>query len=226
MKTDLDKLIECLQTNPLDEIVKFLQRNPLRLWAKSISERTNSSVNESEVLKYLVQLKTPTGYHYVFPATKSQAWYDFKIQNPYCPDNKIFVNIKITNLDKPSADNVSAKQGMGYALTGIEDMPKEWDKFHELLRTQIELGFDYYFLIINKNNTSDCFWTSLKRIETLVPNGNNLPFQCNWSQNKFPINRNEIEATDYILSIYNKSCKKRAEKFQGDIEWKLHPFSE
>lgn len=212
MKTHLDKLIECLQTNPLDEIVEFLQRNPLTLETKNITDgRIGSIINEREVLKQL-----QTHYPYV-QVTKPRDWYDFKIQNPYCPDNKIFVNIKITNLDKPSTDNISAKQGMGYALTGIENMPSDYREFHNCLETQKKLGFDYYFLIINKNNTSDCFWTSLKKIETLIPNGNNLPFQCNWAKNRQRTNRDESEAIRYILSIYYESWNKRVENFPDGI---------
>lgn len=212
MKTHLDKLIECLQTNPLDEIVEFLQRNLLTLETKNITDgRIGSIINEREVLKQL-----QTHYPYV-QVTKPRDWYDFKIQNPYCPDNKIFVNIKITNLDKPSTDNISAKQGMGYALTGIENMPSDYREFHNCLETQKKLGFDYYFLIINKNNTSDCFWTSLKKIETLIPNGNNLPFQCNWAKNRQRTNRDESEAIRYILSIYYESWNKRVENFPDGI---------
>lgn len=37
---------------------------------------------------------------------------------------------------------------------------------------------DYYFLVINKTNNADIFFNSLKMLYELIPNGNNLPFQC------------------------------------------------
>lgn len=97
---------------------------------------------------------------------------------------------------------------MGYALSGVKNMPLAWDKFHEMLANELKIGYDYYFLVINKNDTKDYFYTSLKRIKTLVPNGNNLPFQCNWAENRAFSNRSEIEAMRYILDIYLQSWDK------------------
>ena len=110
-------------------------------------------------------------------------WFDFKI----CQKDEIFVNVKISDLNNSAAYNCSSKLGMGYALSGVKNM---------------------HFLVINKHDTKDCFYTSLKRIKTLVPNGNNLPFQCNWAENRAFSNRSEIEAMRYILDIYLQSWDK------------------
>jgi hypothetical protein len=44
---------------------------------------------------------------------------------------------------------------------------------------------DYYFLVVNKKNTSDVIINSVKGLKTLTPNINNLPFQINWGRNRY-----------------------------------------
>ncbi|WP_285658158.1 hypothetical protein, partial [Helicobacter bizzozeronii] len=144
---------------------------------------------------------------------RHRCWYDLKIVKD---SQEIFVNIKVSDLNNNSADNISAKLGMGYALTGVQNLPTAWDKFHAILAEQLKLGYDYYFLVVNKKDPKDCFWTSLKRIKTLISNGNNLPFQCSWSANREFSNRNEIEATRYILSVYLESWRKKVEGYPSN----------
>ena len=40
---------------------------------------------------------------------------------------------------------------------------------------------DYYFIVINKNNSKDIIVNSLKGLTILSPNINNLPFQICWN---------------------------------------------
>lgn len=72
-------------------------------------------------------------------------------------------------------------------------------------------------MIINKNDTRDCFWTSLKKIQELIPNGNNLPFQCDWHKNREFSNRDEIEATKYLLDIYIQSWDKKIKDYPFEL---------
>ena len=46
-----------------------------------------------------------------------------------------------------------------------------------------------------------------------MPNGNNLPFQCNWAENRAFSNRSEIEAMRYILDIYLQSWDKKVKGY-------------
>ena len=124
----------------------------------------------------------------------------------------------ISDLDNNYADNLSSKIGMGYALTGKNDLSIQWEKFHKQIKENIKIGYDYYFLIVNKNNSCDAFWTSLKRIETLIPNGNNLPFQCDWSKNRNFSTRNEIQAIYYILEQYIESWNKKVKGYPFDLK--------
>ncbi|MDE6562735.1 MAG: hypothetical protein K2J98_00460, partial [Malacoplasma sp.] len=59
------------------------------------------------------------------------------------------------------------------------------------------------------NNTKDIFWTSLKKIETLTPTGNNLPFQCIWNKNRNHIERDYQSAKKFIMNAFEESIKKR-----------------
>lgn len=183
----------------LQDMVDFLQENPVILLNDNDDGRINSATNENIVLN---QLATRFKNIYIPPL---RWWYDFAIPL----QNRLFVNVKISDLSNNSADNCSSKLGMGYALSGIENLPTNWEAFHQILANEIKTGYDYYFLVVNKNNTSDCFWTSLKRIKTLIPNGNNLPFQCDWSQNRGYSGRSDIEATQYILKTYIESWEKK-----------------
>lgn len=195
--------------NYLHSIASYLKRNPIVLSSNNRDGRANSIINEDEVLDLLVPV-----YQGAIERSQIRSWYDFLITDGR---NEVFVNIKVSDLSNGSADNLSAKQGMGYALTGIKDMPNDWKAFNELLFAGLRSGFDYYFLVINKKDTSDVFWTSLKRIETLQSNGNNLPFQCCWKKNRVWSKRNEYEATEYILCKYIESWRKRKDGFPSEI---------
>ena len=72
---------------------------------------------------------------------------------------------------------------------------------------------DYYFLIINKNHNQDIFYNSLKSLNKVVPNGNNLPFQIKWDENRIPSKKNFKEAKKMLLEGLGKSIKLRADVY-------------
>ena len=43
---------------------------------------------------------------------------------------------------------------------------------------------DYYFVVVNKQNTRDIIINSVKGLTSLTPNINNLPFQVQWDRNR------------------------------------------
>ncbi len=143
---------------------------------------------------------------------RAREWFDFSIQEK----GKFYpVNIKIT--DTTHADNLNCKLGIYFALTGlIPDMPNEinWNTFIKRLYDNImlegEVEQDYYFLIINKKNNVDIFCNSLKGLEKLTPNGNNLPFQCKWDTNRKHTKRSFKEAENFLLQALADSIKLRS----------------
>ena len=194
----------------LDKIVNFLSSREIILSNTSRDGRLNSAANEDQIIELL---KKEFGEKIDVPNARS--WYDFGI---IVGSEEIYVNIKISNLNNRTPDNVSSKKGMGYALTGIANMPDSWGKFNKKLIENLKYGHDYYFLVVNKKDTSDIYWTSLKRIKELWANGNNLPFQCKWADNREFSHRNEREATEYILSVYVESWRLRVKHFPDEIE--------
>lgn len=187
----------------LTDIQNFLASNAVQLSRQFQDGRINASINEDEIIKAI-----QTTFDIDLPPPRH--WYDFAIKNG---GEKIPVNIKVSSTS--TADNVQCKLGMYYALTGIwptfaNEMP--WGEYFALLNKGLntKTDKDYYILVVSKKNPRDVFCTSLKQIQTLVANGNNLPFQCNWGNNRAPQSRTHDAAVKFLLGKFYESIKLRA----------------
>lgn len=161
-------------------------------------ERISSNIQEEYIIDAIskeFKIKKPNARH----------WYDFSYKDKY-------VNIKITDPKKNASDNLSSKKGLYLALTGEEyNETNDWGTFFKKLAENIkESDKDYYFLVFFKGE-KEILLTSLRSLEVLTPNGNNLPFQANWSKNKKIINRNFDEASKFLLTNLYESVKLRSE---------------
>jgi len=191
----------------LQEMVAFLKNNDFSLGKFSRDGRINSAFNEDEIFRILAS-------RFDINRPNARDWVDFSFE-----ENKIFVpvNIKISKSD--TADNLNCKLGIYYALTG--KLPHfgngiSWEDYFKNLKENLTpASADYYFLVINKSDLSDIFYTSLKSLAVLQPSGNNLPFQAKWSENKKRVNRNFNEAKDFILSNFGKSLRLRSQAFES-----------
>lgn len=183
----------------LKEICNYLKSIKFNLSSKQQDGRINSILNEDEILK-LIENK----FDIDIPTARD--WADFYI-------DKIPVNIKITTTN--TADNASSKKGLYYALTGkIYQGNGQWDNYLKQLKQNIKMtNKDYYFLIVNKTNTNDIFINSLKQISTLQPNGNNLPFQIKWCDNKKMIPKDFDKVKKLLLGTLGKSIQLRADAY-------------
>jgi len=123
------------------------------------------------------------------------------------------LNIKITTTK--TADNANSKNGLFYSLTGKRYVDNNsWKDYLKALRANIrETEHDYYFLIINKQDNQDIFFNSLKSLTKIVPNGNNLPFQIKWNENRIPVNKTFEEAKKMLLEGLGKSIELRADVY-------------
>lgn len=185
--------------NKLKKICDYLKTLNFQLSSHQNDGRINSIINEDEVLK-LIENK------FNIDVPQARNWSDFYISN-------IPVNIKITTTN--TADNASSKNGLYFALTGeIYYGNGQWDNYLKLLKENLkDTEKDYYFLIINKQDTNDIFINSLKNIFTLQPNGNNLPFQIKWCDNKKLHQKSWAETKALLLGALGKSLELRADAF-------------
>lgn len=191
----------------LDDIVKYLQTYEFALSQHTRDGRVNSAINENEIIA-IIENK------FTIEHSSSRDWFDFG----FIKNNVLYpVNIKVSGM--MSADNLNCKLGIYYALTG--KLPPfnngiSWEDYFEALSQNLSKNTkDYYFLIINKNNLNDIFYTSLKSIKTLQANGNNLPFQAKWNLNKERINRNYEEAKKFILDTFEESLRMRSQAYES-----------
>ncbi|EHU6392361.1 restriction endonuclease [Campylobacter upsaliensis] len=190
--------------NLLVKIVEFLKRQNPHLSQQSRDGRINSAFNEDEIFNLLDS-------SFAINRPSMRDWVDFSFE-----ENNIFypVNIKVSTTK--TTDNLNCKLGIYYALTG--KIPPfggvSWETYFKTLKENLAPNDrDYYFLIINKDNPSDVFATSLKCLESILPNGNNLPFQAKWDNNRHIIQRDFTEVKAFLLGTFEQSLKLRADAY-------------
>lgn len=200
-------------------IARSMQQSKLQLDRSQSDGRLNSQANERQISQALelfglanerfqeAQLKVEV--------SPPRHWFDFCIKGP---NTFLPVNVKVSSLE--GNDNLSSKEGVFFALTGID--PKQakindWERYCEAIGSNLatQPTADYYFLVVNKKTPGDVFWTSLKRLPALTPNGNNPPFQCNWSKNREHAQRSREEAERYILGCLRQTFVLRAKALES-----------
>lgn len=194
----------------LADIALHLSTHRFRISAQNHDGRINSAINEDEVLNFIDRsFRFPKGYSLVRPQARD--WFDFAIEG----DRQFLpINIKVTTTD--TVDNLNCKLGIYYALTGLKPAfgnGISWLPFFSKLNASFGKyqDKDYYFLIVNKNDLSDIFCSTLRGIENLTANGNNLPFQSRWQDNHRLIRRTFDESSDFIMSKFGESIKLRSD---------------
>ena len=124
------------------------------------------------------------------------------------------VQIKSSSYSKGASDNFSSKAAILYALTSLseEEIQKVrgWESFESSLLQYAneENDRDYYIISVNKDD-STVHLSSLKSLNKLTPNGNNLPFQIQWKKNIETVERNYDEAYSFIVGAYKESVKRK-----------------
>lgn len=165
----------------------YLKNKIFKLVNKSKDGRINSVLDEDEIIdllekKYKKYIKRP----------KERNWFDIIIKDYYY--GWIPVNIKTSKCS--TSDNTGNLAMCVYSYTN-EKLELNLDKTYnngEMSKILIEKlknkeynkenKKDYYFIVINKNNTQEIIINSVKGLLYLTPNINNLPFQVRWDKNK------------------------------------------
>ena len=103
-----------------------------------------------------------------------------------------------------------------------QDLPEEevtctsWKSFQNKLQmnsSQVNPR-DYYIIVLDKT-TKKVHLQSLKSLQKLTSNGNNLPFQIKWKDNIHPVERNYLQSYDFLIQCYKDSVRKKILSHDG-----------
>tara|TARA_B100000085_G_C18535393_1_gene509748 strand:- start:846 stop:1460 length:615 start_codon:yes stop_codon:yes gene_type:complete len=185
----------------LVEVVEFLNDISITVSEKHGDGRVNSIDDEDTIIDLLIE---KYGEENIEKPVERNWW-----------DVKVFgypLNIKTSKYGS-AADNFSSKAAILYALTDLtEDEVKvqSWKKFENLLmnHSSEENNRDYYIFSLNKV-TNEVHLASLKTLNKLTSNGNNLPFQIKWKDNITPVQRTHTEAYKFLVGCYADSVEKK-----------------
>lgn len=212
------------RTSNLPNSIKYLKmvlvKNNFKCSKKTKDGRTNSCIDEDTAISILEKepslkkrIKTP----------KTRHWFDlsvFDYKYGWLP-----INIKSTTI--LTADNTGNLAMCLYALTDtIMDLDKSYQNgdVSNPLSTALKknnlnkkIKKDYYFIVINKTNTSDIIINSFKGLTSLTPNINNLPFQVKWRNNRNFVYRNIQLVRDDFIQVIKKPKPSWREEFLTDM---------
>ena len=183
----------------------FLKNKFIKLIDKSKDGRINSVLDEDKIINLLEQ-----NYSKYIKIPKERNWFDIIIKDYYY--GWIPVNIKTTKCS--TSDNTGNMAMCVYAYTNLKlelnldktfnngEMSKIIIKKFKEKEYNKENKKDYYFIVINKNDTQEIIVNSVKGLSILTPNINNLPFQVRWEKNKkFEYKKIEYSVNQFIDCI-------------------------
>ena len=190
----------------LQNAVDYLNTLTINVSESHEDGRVNSIDDEDTIIDLLVEkfgdnIETPP----------PRCWWDVKVFG-------YPLNIKSSKFGN-AADNFSSKAAILYALT---DLPEEevtctsWKSFQNKLQmnSSQEKPRDYYIIVLDKT-TNRVYLQSLKSLQKLTSNGNNLPFQIKWKDNTHPIERNYLQAYNFLIECYKQSVRKKISSHDG-----------
>lgn len=123
---------------------------------------------------------------------KMRMWYDILAYDSW--NGWIPINIKTTTTH--TADNTGNLAMCVYSYTdevldihrtqSYENGAMSKILFEKLKKKQYNTKNkkDYYFVVLNKNDSADVIVNSVKGLSVITPNVNNLPFQVCWNKNR------------------------------------------
>jgi len=193
----------------LKKAQEFLDTINFDLCTKYSDGRRNSAEDEDIIIKLL---QDEFGEENIIDG-EDRFWWDVRIFGYY-------VNIKTSDFTKGASDNISSFAGILYAFTQISadeinKHPQSQKFINALLGTRdVDNNRDYYLLVVDKS-TTNVYVSSVKSLAKITPNGNNLPFQINWSKNTVPVERTHGQAYDFVIECMNKGIKAQRAKWEG-----------
>ena len=166
---------------------RYLRSEKISLSSKNQDGRVNSSTDEDIVISKLVsrfgdRIKVP----------KIRMWYDILVRDyryGWLP-----INIKTTTT--LTYDNTGNLTMCVYAYTDYDiyihrEKTYQNGEMSRILSDKLRKKQynkkdkrDYYFLVLDKTNPDRIIVNTLKGLQSITPNINNLPFQVCWSKNR------------------------------------------
>ena len=166
-------------------IQRYLRSVEFTFSQSSDDGRVNSSLDEQTCVDYLSQLLGNR-----IRLVSIRLWYDILVRDYVY--GWIPINIKSSNM--MSYDNVGNLTTCVYAYTNKTislSKPYNNGAMSEILTKKLKhrrynyvSKRDYYFIVLNKYNSSDIIVNSLKGLISIKSNINNLPFQVCWNKNR------------------------------------------
>ena len=201
-------------------IEKYLKSQSILLSDENEDGRINSCIDEDKIIKLLIQ-----NFQNKIKKPKFRMWYDilaFDYLYGWIP-----INIKTTST--LTSDNTGNLAMCVYSYTD-EILNIHRDKTYEngimstiLFNKLKNKNYnknnkkDYYFIVINKNNTSDIIINSIKGLTILTPNINNLPFQVCWNKNRTFIYENISKKIKLFIDCLKKPKSSWKETFMRNV---------
>ena len=190
----------------LVEAVEYLNTLTITVSENHEDGRVNSIDDEDTIIALLIER-----YGDNVEKPKARCWWDLKLFG-------YPINIKSSKFGS-AADNFSSKAAILYALTNLPESEvtcSSWKQFQKKLQHNSSqlTPRDYYIIVLNKV-TKQVHLTSLKSLNKLTSNGNNLPFQIKWRDNVSPIERTYLQSYDFLIESYKESVRKKITSHDG-----------
>tara|TARA_B100001250_G_scaffold358869_1_gene335442 strand:+ start:116 stop:715 length:600 start_codon:yes stop_codon:yes gene_type:complete len=190
----------------LVEAVEYLNTLTITVSENHEDGRVNSIDDEDTIIDLLIER-----YGDNVEKPPARCWWDLKLFG-------YPINIKSSKFGS-AADNFSSKAAILYALTNLPESEvtcSSWKQFQKKLQHNSSqlTPRDYYIIVLNKV-TKQVHLTSLKSLNKLTPNGNNLPFQIKWRDNVSPIERTYLQSYDLLIECYKESVMKKISSHDG-----------
>ena len=204
--------------NSLLTIKKILEERTIKLCETSNDGRINSCMDEDEIIRILSEELANRIYK-----PKVRMWYDILVLDFQC--GWLPVNIKSTTT--LTSDNTGNLAMCVYSYTDeVLNLYKTYQngRMSEILIEKLkkkEYNYnnkkDYYFVVVNKDNSKDIIINSVKGLIELTPNINNLPFQVCWNKNREFKYKNITKSIKILLNALQKPKPSWKESFLNDV---------
>lgn len=202
------------------KIQQYLKLQAFKFSTQTKDGRINSCIDEDKVINLLIK---KFGERIIKP--KIRMWYDILAYDYIC--GWIPINVKMTTTT--TSDNTGNLAMCLYAYTDIKldlHTNKSYENgvmsnilFNKLKNKKYNTNNkkDYYFVVLNKMNTSDIIVNSVKGLTILTPNINNLPFQVCWRKNRIFKYENTNKKIKLFIDCLQKPKPSWKEIFMSNI---------